>query len=38
MVISDVHKELSSFTDEYKIFIAWINRWVHILIMYSIYK
>ena len=47
LIISDVHKELSSFrmknsNRKYKLrtglFIAWINYWGHILIRYSIYK
>ena len=47
LIISDVHKELSSLrmknsNRKYKLrtglFIAWINRWGHILIRYSINK
>ena len=47
LMISDVYNELSSLrmknsNRKYKLrtglFIAWINRWGHILIQYSIYK
>ena len=47
LIISDVHKELSNLrmknsNRKYKLrtglFIAWINRWGHILIRYLIYK